>query len=182
MKLASTFRIVAICLLPLFQCVAEAAPVEAPKLPEMITLRDQYDSPQELRFPATNITVITISDRKGSEEVEGWIALLKTRYQGGIDLRGIADVAGVPSFLQGRIRRKFQETRKYPVMMDWSGTVCALFKYKKETANLLVIGRDGTILGHFLGPADGPGGAAARAILDKALSDPHRGASNLKPH
>ena len=148
----------------------------AANAPVCIELHDQYDAPQRLTFPATNITVLTIADRKGSEQVDVWIAALKARYGERISLRGIADVGGAPSFIQARIRKKFQETRQHPVMMDWSGKVCAELNYKKGVANILVLSRDGAILGRFSGRADGPNMSEACAVLDKAISNPEKSA------
>src|SRR4051794_2114674 len=98
---------------------AAEVPALATKVPDCIELNDQYDAPHRLTFPTTNITVLTIADRKGSEQVDGWIAALKARYAGRINLRGIADVGGAPAFIRARIRKKFQEAREYPVMLDW---------------------------------------------------------------
>ncbi len=149
--------------------IAGEAHLLATNVSACIELHDQYDAPQKLSFPTTNITVLTIADRKGSSQVDGWIAALKLRYSGRIDLRGLADVGGVPGFLQGNIRRRFQETRRYPVMMDWSGKVCAQFGYRPGLANILVLGKDGRILGRFAGAAVETNCAAAFITLNKAL-------------
>ena len=138
--------------------------------PPSIELRDQYDAPQKLSFPTTNVTLLTIADQQGSEQVDGWMAALKPRYAGRIDIRGLADCGGAPGFVQSRIRRKFQETRKYPVMMDWSGKVCAQFGCEPHLANILVLGRDGIILARFTGAATPSGIVDANAALDKVLS------------
>ena len=137
--------------------------------PASIVLHDQYGAPQKLSFPATNITVLTIADKKGSEQVDGWIAILKPRYTARIDLRGLADVGGVPGFVQGKVRQRFQESRRYPVMMDWSGKVCAQFGYQPGLANILILGHDGRVLGRFAGAAVETNCAAAFITLDKAL-------------
>ena len=149
--------------------IAGEAHLLAANAPACIALHDQYDAPQKLSFPTTNITVLTIADRKGSEQVDGWIAALKPRYAGRIDLRGLADVGGVPGFLQGKIRKRFQETRTYPVMMDWSGEVCARLGYQPDLANILILGRDGSVLGRFTGGAVETNRVAAFDALDKAL-------------
>ena len=141
----------------------------ATNAPAGIELQDQFGAPQKLSFPTTNITVFTIADRKGSEQVDGWIAALKPRYSGRIDLRGLADVGGVPGFLQGKIRKRFQETRTYPVMMDWSGKVCARLGYQPDLANILILGRDGSVLGRFTGGAVETNRVAAFDALDKVL-------------
>lgn len=118
------------CLPGLCQSVAGEATKPPGRAPVCIELRDQYDSPQRLVFPATNVVVLTLADKKGSEQVDGWVAALKSRYAGRIELRGLADVGGVPGWLRGKVRKKFQETRAYPVMMDWSGKVCAEFGFQ----------------------------------------------------
>ena len=145
----------------------------ATNAPACIVLRDQYDAPQKLSFPTTNITVLTIADRKGSDQVDGWIAALKLRYSGRIHLRGLAEVGSVPAFLRRKIRKRFQETRTYPVMMDWSGKVCARLGYQPDLANILILGRDGSILGRFTGGAVETNRAAAFDALDKALLVQH---------
>ena len=156
----------------LFTGVASAAePARVPtNAPARVELRDQYDAVQTLSFPTTNIIVLTIADKGGSEQVGGWVTLLKSRYSGRIEIRGLADVGGVPGFLQGKIRRKFQESHKYPVMLDWSGKICAQFGYEKGVANILILSRDGSILGRSTGPAVEPACANCKVILDKALA------------
>ena len=146
-----------------------ALPTNAPL---RIDLRDQYDTPRTLAFPTTNVTVLAIADKKGAEQVGGWINALQPNYAGRVELRGLADVGGAPGFVQDRIRKKFQETRKHPVMMDWSGKVCAQFGYKKDVANILVLGRDGVIHARFTGATNGAVLAKAHAALDQALALP----------
>jgi hypothetical protein len=158
---------------------------EPPKLPvkapALLELRDQYDAPQRLTFPATNVVILTIADRKGSEQIEGWVTPLKERYGGRIDIRGLADVGAVPGFWHGKVQKKFQETRKYPVMMDWSGTNCAQFGFQPSVANVLVIARDGTIGGRFAGPATDSAFKEAQAAIDAALAGAASTPTNSTP-
>lgn len=140
------------------------------KAPARVEMLDQFDTPQRLSFPATRVIVLTIADRKGSEDVDGWIAALKPLYAGRVDFRGLADLAGVPGLFQPKLRRKFQETRKYPVMMDWSGAACVQFGYRRGVANILVIDRDGLIRTRIYGGATQATVASARVALDAALS------------
>ena len=140
------------------------------KAPSNTELRDQFDAPQRLSFPATNVVVLTIADRKGAEEVDGWIAALKPLYAGRVDFRGLAQVAGVPGLFHAKVRARFQETRKYPVMLDWSGNVCAEFGYQPGTANILIIDREGRIRARLSGRASPAAVASARAALEAALS------------
>ena len=138
--------------------------------PSSVELRDQYDAPQRLSFPATNVVVLTIADRKGAEEVDGWIAALKPLHAGRVEFRGLADVAGVPRLFHAKVRARFQETRKYPVMLDWSGNVCAEFGYQFGTANILIIDREGRIRARLSGTASPAAFVSARVALEAALS------------
>ena len=161
-----------VCLSGPGQSIAGEAPKPPVHAPASLELHDQYDAPQRLAFPATNVVVLTIADKKGSEQIDGWVAALKARYAGRIELRGLADVGGVPGFLRGKVRKQFKETRTYPVMMDWSGNVCAQFGYKKDVANILLLGRDGTIHARFTGAATPAAIAEAVTALDKLLLSP----------
>ncbi len=137
--------------------------------PPLVELQDQFGKPQKLAFPNAKVTLLAIADKKGSAEVNAWIAALKPRYAERIDIRGLADMGGVPGFLQGHISRKFQATRKYPVMMDWSGKVCDRFGYRRDAANILVIDADGTIRERVCGAATDDGVTRISHVLDAAL-------------
>jgi hypothetical protein len=149
------------------------------RAPANIELRDQHDSPQRLTFPATNLVVLAIADKTGAEQVDAWIAAIKPRYAGQVEIRGIADVRGVPSFLRGKVRKKFQQTRQYPVMMDWSGEVCAKFNFQPGVANLFLIARDGSIVGRWTGTATHAAVSKLSASLDRALNS--MASSNFRP-
>jgi hypothetical protein len=142
----------------------------ATQAPASLELNDQYDAPQKLAFPAAKVTLLTIADKKGSDQISGWIEALKPKYADRIDIRGLADCGGAPGFIHGTIRKKFRETRKYPVMLDWTGKACAQFGYDKNVANLLVIRKDGSIAGRFSGPATAGSIAAASTALDQAIA------------
>jgi len=137
--------------------------------PASIELHDQFDSPQRLNFPATNVVLLTIADKTGAEQVDSWIAAVKPRYADRVEIRGIAEVRGVPAFLRGKVRKKFQQTRQYPVMMDWSGDVCAKFKYQPGVANVFLIARDGSIVGRWTGTATHAAVSELSASVDRAL-------------
>ena len=137
--------------------------------PACIELRDQFDSPQRLTFPATNLVLLTIADKTGAEQVDSWIAAIKPRYAGRVEIRGLADVQGVPAFLRGKVRKKFQQTRQYPVMMDWSGEACAKFNFQPGVANLFLIARDGSIVGRWTGTATDGAVSELSALLDRAF-------------
>jgi hypothetical protein len=143
--------------------------VVASELPRSIELPDQFDQTRKLSFPSPRVTVLTIADRKGNDQIDGWIAALKPGFAGRVDFCGVANVSGVPGILQGHVRKKFQEARKYPVMMDWSGSTCSRFEAKNGVANILIFSPDGSLLGRFAGKTNATLVAEARTILDKAL-------------
>jgi hypothetical protein len=159
----------ALCIAACPAIAVEPAPPPA-KVPALIELRDQFDAPQKLAFPTTNVVVLTIADHKGSEQIDGWIAALKTRFARRIELRGLADVRGVPGLWRGKVRKKFRETRTHPVMLDWSGTNCALLGCAPGVANVLVLARDGAVQGCFTGAATEAALKEACAAIELALA------------
>lgn len=150
--------------------VPAGEPARAPlRAPALIELRDQFDQLQRLAFPATNVIVLTIADKKGADQIDGWVTALKARYGGRIEWRGLADVAGVPGLWRGKIRKHFRETRTHPVMMDWSGKTCAHFQPAAGEANVLILDRDGTVRERTSGPATTAAVARLAAALDAVL-------------
>jgi hypothetical protein len=135
-----------------------------------IQLRDQYGTLQAISFPTTNIIVLTVADRKGSEQVDDWIAALKPRYGGRVEFRGMADVSGVPGFLQNRVRQRVLATRHYPVMLDWTGKICARLGCQAGLANVLILDTNGIVRAGFAGTAAEPRLGRCMTILDSALA------------
>jgi hypothetical protein len=138
--------------------------------PQKVELQDQYNIAHILSFPAPRVTLLTIADRKGSKQVAGWIEAIKPCYGERIDIWGLADCGGAPAFLRGWIRKKFQETLKYPVMMDWSGEICSQFGFEPDLVNILVIGTDGVIRVRVSGEATTAAIARITAALDQAVA------------
>ena len=153
-----------------------AAPKSEPAItptnaPSSIELHDQFDAPQTLSFPATNVTLLTIADKKGSEQITGWITPLKQRFGKRIDIRGLADVSTVPRPLRGMIRMKFQRLKSYPIMLDWSGEAVKAFTYVPDRANVLVLDARGQILKRISGEANPKSVQDLCAAIDRALVD-----------
>ena len=63
-------------------------------------------------------------------------------------------------------------------MMDWSGKVCAQFKYVPDLANVYIIDRNGALVGHFSGRTNAAGLKEAFVALDKALATPVNAPTN----
>jgi len=140
--------------------------------PSSIRLQDQFDRPQILSFPASNVTLLTIADKKGSEQVAGWVAPVRQRFGMRVDIRGLADVSAVPGLLRGMVRMKFQKRETYPVMLDWSGRTVKLFNSVPDKVNVLLLDRRGQILWRFTGEANTPALQELCAAIDRALANP----------
>ena len=151
---------IALPLLCLFLALAVNAATNAQpvasvtRAPARIELTDQFELPQRLSFPATNLTVLTIADHKGSEQIAGWVTPVKARYGSRVAIIGIADVSAVPGWLRGMVRKKFRQRQSYPVMLDWTGDTVKAFAALDECVNVFVLDERGWILKRFAGEAN----------------------------
>jgi hypothetical protein len=143
--------------------------------PARIELHDQFNAPQSLTFPNTQPTLLTIANKKGSEQIAGWVAPVMQRFGDRVNVCGIADVSSVPVPLRGMVRKAFQRSQTYPVLMDWSGAVVKQFGYAPGEAEILLLDRDGRILQRHRGEAN-PGAVEELSDgIERALGSP-RGA------
>jgi hypothetical protein len=110
-----------------------------------IKLPDQFDRPQEVSFPAEQVTVISIADRHGRDMATAWAPFLRP-YKEQFKLCTIADAKGTPGFLKNSIRKRIQDQHKDPLLVDWTGETAANIGYKPRIANFLIIARSGRIL------------------------------------
>lgn len=138
--------------------------------PACIELHDQFNALQKMSFPAGKVTLLTIADKKGSKEISGWVAPVKQHFDTRVDIRGIADMSGVPVLLRGVARKQFRETQHYPVMLDWTGDVVKSFGYTPGKADVLLLDCDGKILYRTGGKADDRSVRELRDAIERALS------------
>ena len=117
-------------------------------------LQDQFGTNHTVSFPRARPLILLLGDRRGSEEVDAWIAPLKQRWDGVADLLGIADVSAAPRFLRNRIREALRKQRPHPLMLDFDGSVTDPLHCLPKTANLLVVAPDGRIVARESGPPD----------------------------
>jgi hypothetical protein len=116
-------------------------------------LLDQYARPRPCRFPKTRFTIIAISDGKGAGQLAPWIREIYSRYQGRVDIEGIADVSSSPKILRPLLKELFKKQVSYPVMLDWSGSVVRQFAYQKEVANIYLVDPAGRVAERLTGEA-----------------------------
>lgn len=118
-------------------------------------LTDQHGNARSFRFPRSKVTVMTVADHKGSDQLAPWIQRIYDRYENRIEIGGVADVSMIAAPFQGLFRSAFRQQLTYPVMLDWRGEVVKQFAPEKGVANLYVIDRDGRIVSRVSGPLNG---------------------------
>lgn len=135
-------------------------------------LTDQDSKPRTYRFPKAKVTVMTVADHKGSEQLASWIQPIRDRYETRIDIDGIADVSIVPKVFHGMIRDTFRKKLTYSVMLDWEGSVVKQFGYKKGVANIYLIDHIGRIVKQMSGPASEAGADELFGAIDRVIAEP----------
>jgi len=115
---------------------------------------DQFGTNHALRFPRPQPMVLIVADRKGSEQIAGWVAALQGRYGSRLELMGVADVGGAPGWVHGVIRNSFRKKYPYPILLDWSGQLPAALHCQKDAANVFLLDRDGRVLATERGACD----------------------------
>jgi len=133
------------------------------------TLLDQFEKTHHFTFPKGKPVVLTVADKKGSEDIKAWAHPLAERFGEKIIIAGLADVSTVPGPLRGLVRSKFKKAISYPVMLDWDGDSSRSFNYTKGKANVYLISENGRILHHLSGEADETQIAELIGLIEKQL-------------
>jgi hypothetical protein len=115
-------------------------------------LPDQFGNTQSFDCSSNLVTVVTVADRKGHEQIAPWVEALRHRYGVSLPIEGIANVTGVPATFRPLVRKQLRKTT-HPIMMDWQGGVVQQFSATQQTANIYVLNRKGEILQHNVGEA-----------------------------
>jgi len=133
-------------------------------------LKDQYNQLNSYRFPKSKPTILVFGDRRGSDQIEGWVRPIWDRYQERVDQKGVAVLSAVPVFMRGIIRSMFKSKVKYPVLLDWTGEVARAYTYQSGKANLVLIDRQGVILLRLTGPVTREGLQELYAQIDRLFT------------
>jgi hypothetical protein len=133
-------------------------------------LTDQDEKLRTYRFPKAKVTVMTVADHKGSEQLAPWIQRIRDRYETRIDIDGVADVSIVPKILHGMIRDTFRKKLTYSVMLDWDGNVVRQFSYKKGVANIYLLDHGGRIVRQMTGPITDSAAAELFNDVDRVMT------------
>lgn len=153
---------------------ALAAPVE--KL-QNFELTDQHVRTRRYEFPKAKVTVMTVADHKGSDQLAPWIQRLHDRYKERVDIDGVADVSMVPKPFHNMVREAFRKQLTYSVMLDWGGSVVKQFGYAKGVPNIYVIDRGGRIVKQVAGPVSNEALRGLTRQIDRAIAGLSPGSS-----
>jgi hypothetical protein len=137
--------------------IANAVDLPPPDRPTPVgrfVLEDQFGRVHQLSYPRPTAGVITVADRRGSRQVDGWTEPLSRRYGDRIEITGVANVSGVPRGWRNRIRDRFKERLPRPVLLDWDGAVAGALGHQRHQVSVLVVDADGNRRYADAGPAD----------------------------
>lgn len=147
-----------------------AVAVPMPKLGDF-ELTDQEAKKRSYHFPKTKVTVMSVADHKGADQLAPWIQCVYDRYQNRIDIDGVADVSMIPKLFRAMLRETFKKQLTYSVMLDWDGSVVKRFAYEKGVANIYVIDRGGRIVKQLTGAVNDVALRELFSDIDGAIAD-----------
>lgn len=119
-----------------------------------LSLPDQFGRERTLSFPQPTLSVLTVADQKGAEEITAWVQSLKGQLGVELPIEGVADVARVPRLLRPLVRKRFSEKVKHPVLLDWEGGVVSQLRCQPNTANVFLLSTNGEVLLTLHGAVD----------------------------
>ncbi len=132
-------------------------------------LKDQNDKYVEVNFPSDKPVILIFVDRKGSEQIDGWVKPLYQKYQSQVYIFGVASLSGVPSYARGLVRRLIKRQTSVPVLLDWVGKISKSVACEKDKALILILNKDGTVIARDTGTADRSKLSNIYTQIDKAL-------------
>jgi len=160
--------LLACCLLPLCGAVAGVGARVAD-----FALPDQFGVTNQVRFPRGRPVLLILGDRRGSEQVAGWVLPLKQRWGHGADILGVADVSAAPGFLRGRVTETIRrQLTNYPLMLDYTGGVADALEGVKRSANVFLVTTNGLVIAATNGAADDAKLAALAREVDRLVPPP----------
>ena len=133
-------------------------------------LPDQFGTNHAIDFPQPRPLVLIVADRKGSEQIDGWVAGLKPQCEGRLNLIGVANVGGAPDWVHGLIRKKFRNQYPYAILLDWSGKLPASLHCQQDVANVFLLDSAGRVLATERGKCDAASLQNLTHLVDLALS------------
>lgn len=130
------------------------AGLSAADRPEALSfeLEDQFGALYSTADFEGRPVIVIGSDRAGRQESQIWAQtvgrLLETdgELQGRAEILRIADLRSVPGFLKGKVTKQLQRSLETPLLLDWGGQVVGFYEFQPETANVVLLNRDGAVV------------------------------------
>ena len=141
------------------------------------TLKDQYKTEHQQTFPRETVGIFALADRQGSDQLEDWITPLFKRYEEHVDIFGVANMKGLPKMLRPMLRGIFKKSIEYPVMMDWTGSVCESLNYQSGVTDIFVVDRNGAVVHRISGEATEEKMQVCYAVIDRLIKENDDGAA-----
>lgn len=163
-----------VCLLLISVSTAteSAGPSATPVLQvQDFTLKDQYKTEHRQTFPRESVGIFALADRKGSDQLEDWVTPLYNRYEEDVGIFGVANMKGLPKMLRPMLRGLFRKGVDYPVMMDWTGSVCESLNYTSGVADIFVVDTKGIVVHRISGEASDDRLKACYAAIDQLIQE-----------
>ena len=166
--------ILPVCLLLISVSVA-TEPADSSAAPVIqvrdFTLKDQYKTEHQQTFPRESVGIFALADRQGSDQLEDWITPLFKRYEEHVDIFGVANMKGLPKVLRPMLRGVFKKSIDYPVMMDWTGSVCEALNYQSGVTDIFVVDRNGAVIHRISGEATEEKMQICYAVIDRLIKE-----------
>jgi hypothetical protein len=109
-------------------------------------LPDQFGTNHTVTFPRPQPLLLIVADRKGSEQIDAWVKMVKARCGQRLEFIGVANASGAPGWVHGLIRKSFQKKYPYPILLDWSGHLPASLRCEPDVANVFLLNPAGRVL------------------------------------
>lgn len=131
-------------------------------------LKDQFGTEHRVEFPRARPVLLVVGDRRGSEEVGGWVAPMRQRWAHGADIVGVADVSAAPGFLRGRVTEGIRRQMPgYPLLLDFEGRVADGLGCVRRAANVFLVTTNGIVAASASGPVSDAKLAALAGAVDR---------------
>ncbi len=113
-------------------------------------LEDQFGKTLSAEDLEGRPVLVIAADGSASDFTGAWSAALgdviaRLGLEDQVEVLGLADLCGVPSFMRERVRESFSTDPKDAALLDWKGDFAMAYDFEKRYCNLLLFGADGAV-------------------------------------